>query len=64
MIAYASSLDQAGPMAKTARDCALLLSAIAKDAKDSTSIIVRREDFTWYGQILVSQTLNSATERA
>lgn len=39
MIAFASSLDQAGPMAKTAEDCALLLSAMAGfDARDSTSL--------------------------
>lgn len=39
MIAFASSLDQAGPMAKTAEDCALLLQAMAGfDIKDSTSI--------------------------
>lgn len=39
MIAYASSLDQAGPFARTAEDCALLLNAMAGfDPKDSTSI--------------------------
>ncbi|MCE9683288.1 Asp-tRNA(Asn)/Glu-tRNA(Gln) amidotransferase subunit GatA [Halomonas alkalisoli] len=39
IIAYASSLDQAGPMARTAEDCALLLSAIAgHDLRDSTSV--------------------------
>ena len=39
MVAYASSLDQAGPMARTAEDCALLLSAIAgHDLRDSTSV--------------------------
>ncbi len=39
MIAYASSLDQAGPMAHSARDCALVLNAmVGFDAKDSTSI--------------------------
>ncbi len=38
MIAYASSLDQAGPMARTATDCAMLLQAMAGfDPKDSTS---------------------------
>lgn len=47
MIAYASSLDQAGPMAKTAEDCALLLNAMAgHDAKDSTSLERPDEDFT------------------
>ncbi|RMO89347.1 Glutamyl-tRNA amidotransferase subunit A [Pseudomonas syringae pv. tagetis] len=39
MIAYASSLDQAGPMARTAEDCALLLQGMAGfDPQDSTSI--------------------------
>lgn len=39
IIAYASSLDQAGPMARTAEDCAHLLSAIAgHDVRDSTSV--------------------------
>jgi len=39
MIAFASSLDQAGPMAKTAEDCALLLETMAGfDTKDSTSV--------------------------
>ena len=39
MIAYASSLDQAGPMARTAEDCALLLQTMAGfDERDSTSV--------------------------
>src|SRR5690606_8602208 len=39
VIAFASSLDQVGPMAATARGTALLLQAVAgKDARDSTSI--------------------------
>lgn len=39
MIAFASSLDQAGPMARTAEDCALLLQVMAGfDPKDSTSV--------------------------
>jgi aspartyl-tRNA(Asn)/glutamyl-tRNA(Gln) amidotransferase subunit A len=47
MIAYASSLDQAGPMAKTASECAWLMNAIAgKDPRDSTSIERENEDFT------------------
>ncbi len=38
MVAFASSLDQAGPLARTAEDCALLLQAMAGfDCKDSTS---------------------------
>ena len=47
MIAYASSLDQAGPMTHTAEDAALMLNAMAGfDAKDSTSLDVPSEDFT------------------
>lgn len=43
MIAYASSLDQAGPMAQTAEDCALLLGAMAgHDPRDSTSLLEAR----------------------
>lgn len=39
MIAYASSLDQAGPMARTAEDAAMMLNVMASfDTKDSTSI--------------------------
>ena len=39
MIAFASSLDQGGPMARTAEDCALLLHSMAGfDEKDSTCI--------------------------
>jgi aspartyl-tRNA(Asn)/glutamyl-tRNA(Gln) amidotransferase subunit A len=39
MIAFASSLDQAGPMAQNAEDCALLLNAISGfDERDSTSL--------------------------
>ncbi len=39
MIAFASSLDQGGPMARTAEDCALMLSAMAGfDRRDSTSV--------------------------
>ncbi len=46
MIAYASSLDQAGPMARTARDCAVLLSAMTGfDEKDSTSLELPAQDF-------------------
>ncbi len=39
VIAFASSLDQAGPMARTVRDCAIMLEAMAGfDPKDSTSV--------------------------
>lgn len=48
MIAFASSLDQAGPMARTAEDCALLLSALCgpDPDRDSTSLDVPAEDFS------------------
>lgn len=46
MIAFASSLDQAGPMARTAEDCALLLQAMAGfDQRDSTSMDLAVPDF-------------------
>ncbi len=47
MIAFASSLDQGGPMAKTAEDLALLLNVMAGfDARDSTSLEREPEDYT------------------
>lgn len=47
MIAYASSLDQAGPMAQTAEDAALLLNVMAGyDEKDSTCINQSVPDYT------------------
>ncbi len=43
LIAYGSSLDQIGPIAKDVTDCATILEAIASyDKKDSTSIATRR----------------------
>ena len=48
MVAFASSLDQAGPMARSAEDCALLLSAMcgADLDRDSTSLDLPAEDFS------------------
>jgi aspartyl-tRNA(Asn)/glutamyl-tRNA(Gln) amidotransferase subunit A len=51
MIAFASSLDQGGPMAQTAEDCAMLLGEmVGFDARDATSLTAEqgniREDFT------------------
>lgn len=47
MIAFASSLDQAGPLARTAEDCALLLQAMAGfDPRDSTSVEQPVPDYT------------------
>jgi aspartyl-tRNA(Asn)/glutamyl-tRNA(Gln) amidotransferase subunit A len=49
MIAFASSLDQGGPMARSAADCAVLLNAIASfDPRDSTSLERADEDYTRY----------------
>jgi aspartyl-tRNA(Asn)/glutamyl-tRNA(Gln) amidotransferase subunit A len=46
LVAYASSLDQAGPMARSAADLALLLNAMAGfDARDSTSVKRPAEDY-------------------
>ena len=46
IVSFASSLDQAGPMAKTVRDCAILLGAMAGfDPKDSTSLDVPVPDW-------------------
>ena len=48
MVAFASSLDQAGPMARSALDCALLLSAMAgpDPDRDSTSLDLPAVDYT------------------
>ncbi len=55
MIAFASSLDQGGPLAKTAQDCALMLQAMSGfDEKDSTSLQKEVENY--------SATLNDSIE--
>jgi len=47
IVAFASSLDQAGPMTKTVQDCALMLEAMAGfDKKDSTSIDKKKENYS------------------
>ena len=48
MVAFASSLDQAGPLARSAEDCALLLSTMCGPDldRDSTSLDVPAEDFS------------------
>jgi aspartyl-tRNA(Asn)/glutamyl-tRNA(Gln) amidotransferase subunit A len=46
IIAYASSLDQAGPMARTVRDAAILLTSMAgHDPKDTTSVDIAVPDY-------------------
>ena len=48
MVAFASSLDQAGPMARSAEDCAMLFTAMCGPDldRDSTSLDVKAEDFS------------------
>jgi len=47
IVAFASSLDQAGPMTKTVSDCALMLEAmVGYDLKDSTSINKKKENYS------------------
>ncbi|MFA6061762.1 MAG: Asp-tRNA(Asn)/Glu-tRNA(Gln) amidotransferase subunit GatA [Gallionella sp.] len=47
MIAFASSLDQAGPMARSAEDCALMLNVMTGyDERDSTSLQREKEDYS------------------
>jgi aspartyl-tRNA(Asn)/glutamyl-tRNA(Gln) amidotransferase subunit A len=47
LVAFASSLDQIGPLAKNVTDCAVLMNTIAGyDAKDSTSVPVEAPDYT------------------
>lgn len=47
LVAYGSSLDQIGPIAKDVTDCAVILETItAYDAKDSTSVKRMGTDFT------------------
>ncbi|MGE5564811.1 MAG: Asp-tRNA(Asn)/Glu-tRNA(Gln) amidotransferase subunit GatA [Parcubacteria group bacterium] len=54
IVAFASSLDQAGPIAKTVQDAAILLTSMAgHDPKDSTSLPVETPDFaTFVGKSL------------
>ena len=47
IVAFASSLDQAGPMTRNVEDCALLLEAMSGfDKKDSTSINKKKENYS------------------
>lgn len=61
MIAFASSLDQAGPLARSAEDCALLLSAMSGfDERDSTSAPRPPQDF--HAAMLAPRAGASATQ--
>jgi aspartyl-tRNA(Asn)/glutamyl-tRNA(Gln) amidotransferase subunit A len=54
MVAFASSLDQAGPLARSAQDCALLLGAMSGfDERDSTSVQRAPQDF--HGAMLAAR---------
>ena len=47
IVAFASSLDQAGPMTKSVKDCSIMLEAMAGfDKKDSTSIDKKKENYS------------------
>ncbi len=47
IVAFASSLDQAGPMTKSVKDCSIMLEAMASfDKKDSTSIEKKKESYS------------------
>ncbi len=47
IVAFASSLDQAGPMTKSVKDCSIMLEAMAGfDNKDSTSIEKKKENYS------------------
>jgi len=49
LVAFASSLDQIGPITKDVTDCALVLNAIAgPDSKDYTSVKIGEDDYTKY----------------
>jgi aspartyl-tRNA(Asn)/glutamyl-tRNA(Gln) amidotransferase subunit A len=61
MIAFASSLDQAGPLARSAEDCALLLGAMSGfDARDSTSAQRPPQDF--HAQMLAARAGATAAQ--
>lgn len=62
MVAFASSLDQAGPMARSALDCALLLSAMAGPDldRDSTSLDIPAENFA--SNLIAGCASNSPSE--
>lgn len=47
VVAYASSLDQVGPLTKTVEDAAIMLNVLAgKDEKDTTSVDMPKKDYT------------------
>ena len=49
LVAFASSLDQVGPLTRDVRDCALMMNCISGyDEKDSTSVKTAKQDYTDY----------------
>ncbi len=64
LVAFASSLDQAGPMARTAEDCAYLLNAMAGyDPRDSTSVDRQVPDYpSMLGQGLSGKVIGVPAE--
>lgn len=64
MVAFASSLDQAGPLAKTVEDAAIMLGSMASyDSKDSTSEKVEIPDYTSFiGQSVKGMKIGIAKE--
>ena len=61
MIAFASSLDQAGPMARSSEDCALLLSAMSGfDERDATS--AQRPPQNFHAQMLTARDGGTAAQ--
>ena len=64
LVAYASSLDQIGPVTVDARDCAMMLNVICgHDPMDSTSVDMEHPDFTTFlGKRVKGMTLGVPTE--
>ncbi|MCZ8183225.1 MAG: Asp-tRNA(Asn)/Glu-tRNA(Gln) amidotransferase subunit GatA [Beijerinckiaceae bacterium] len=64
IVAFASSLDQAGPIARTVRDCAALMTSMAgHDPKDSTSVDLPVPDFeAAVGQSVAGKTIGIPKE--
>ena len=59
MVAFASSLDQAGPMARSARDCALLLSAMAGPDIDRDSTSLDMPALNYASDLIATQACNT-----
>lgn len=63
LVAFASSLDQIGPLTRTVRDSAAMLKAISfHDKKDSTSSKLKRPDFTAFSRDIKGKRIGIAKE--